>query len=476
MPPPGRGGGFRTGGKGKPRAGGGERRSFGDRKPSGGGGFKKSFDRAPRGEGGFKKSFDRAPRGEGGFKQSFDRPPRGEGGFKSDRPAGGGFKKFGESGGYKTDRPAGGGFKKYEGRPASGGFKSDRPAPGGFKKKYAGDEGGGFKKYDRSGSKPEGAGFKRYEPRAGGKKPFDRGGGGGEGGGRPGFARNAAPPGQERIKKYDRPGTQREEPRGLTGVIPPTPANDGRWVYGVNPVLEVLRAHPDQVERLFLVEGLVGSSAAAEILSRAREAKLRVDNVERERLTSMVGGGVHQGVVAEVREYQYRELEDLLDLAKESGRPPLIVVLDGIQDPHNLGAIIRSAHSFGAHGVVIAQDRAAGVTGLVAKSSAGAIEYCPVARVVNISRALEQLKEAGCWTVAADPGSTQLAWQAKLDGPLVVVVGAEGPGLRDGVLDKCDFKVLIPMSGQVASLNASVSAGILLYEVSRQRALVSPSV
>ncbi|MDY7230900.1 23S rRNA (guanosine(2251)-2'-O)-methyltransferase RlmB [Hyalangium rubrum] len=242
-----------------------------------------------------------------------------------------------------------------------------------------------------------------------------------------------------------------------------------RYVYGVNPVLEALRARSDEVERLYITEGQLGSRAAAEILSRARDAGIRVERVVRERLATLADGGVHQGVVAELRGFRYAELPDVLEAAQASGRPPLLVVLDGIQDPHNFGAIIRSAHALGAHGVVIGKDRAVQVTGVVAKASAGAVEHCPIVRVVNISRALEELKEAGLWTAAADPEGNEPMWKARLDGPLALVVGAEGAGVREGVLKHCDFRLRIPMTGQVGSLNASVSAAILLYEVARQR-------
>lgn len=242
-----------------------------------------------------------------------------------------------------------------------------------------------------------------------------------------------------------------------------------RYVYGVNPVLEALRARADEMEHLFITEGQLGAKAAAEILSRAREAGVRVERVPRERLAAMADGGVHQGVVAELRGFHYVDVQDILEAAEKSGRPALVVVLDGVQDPHNLGAIIRSAHALGAHGVVIPKDRAVPVTGVVAKASAGAVEHCPIARVVNISRALEELKEAGVWTAAADPESKQPLWGARLDGPLALVVGAEGAGVREGVLNHCDFRLGIPMAGQVGSLNASVSAAILLYEVARQR-------
>ncbi|NVJ22717.1 23S rRNA (guanosine(2251)-2'-O)-methyltransferase RlmB, partial [Myxococcus sp. AM011] len=199
-----------------------------------------------------------------------------------------------------------------------------------------------------------------------------------------------------------------------------------RHVYGVNPVLEALRAKPEEVERLFIVEGQLAAKAAGELLSRARDAGVRVEKVSRERLAAMADGGVHQGVVLELRGFKYSELEDIIDAAEASKRPPLVVVLDGIQDPHNLGAIIRSANALGAHGVVIAKDRAVQVTGTVAKASAGAVEHCLIARVVNISRALEQLKEAGLWVAAADVDATEPMWSARLDGPLALVVGAEG--------------------------------------------------
>jgi 23S rRNA (guanosine2251-2'-O)-methyltransferase len=247
--------------------------------------------------------------------------------------------------------------------------------------------------------------------------------------------------------------------------------SEQRYVYGVNPVLEALRARSDEVERLYITEGQLGSRAAAEILSRARDAGIRVERVVRERLATLADGGVHQGVVAELRGFQYAELADVLAAAQESGRPALLVVLDGIQDPHNLGAIIRSAHALGAHGVVIGKDRAVQVTGVVAKASAGAVEHCPIARVVNISRALEELKEAGVWVAAADTHATEPLWKARLDGPLALVVGAEGAGVREGVLKHCDFRLRIPMAGQVGSLNASVSAALLLYEVARQRGM-----
>ncbi len=233
-------------------------------------------------------------------------------------------------------------------------------------------------------------------------------------------------------------------------------------------MLEVLRASPQTIERLVIADGAVNQRVAGELLDRAKAAKIRVDRADRERLKRLSEGGVHQGVAAQVRDFEYLGLDELIGKAKKA-KHPLVVLLDGIQDPHNLGAIIRSAHALGAQGVVIMKDRATGVTPVAVKSSAGATAHCPVARVTNLSRAIEQLKEAGFWSVAADPDGAQLAWQAKLTGPLAVIVGAEGAGVRKGVLGHADFKVRIPMSGQVASLNASVSAGVLLYEIARQR-------
>lgn len=248
------------------------------------------------------------------------------------------------------------------------------------------------------------------------------------------------------------------------------PSSPGRFVWGVNPVLEALRAHPADIARIFICEGQLASQAAAEILVQAKGCRVRVDKVPKERVAGLSDGGVHQGVVAELKGFSYTEVGAMLERAGAQGEPPLIVLLDGIQDPHNLGAIIRSAHALGAHGVVVPKDRAVPVTGAVSKASAGAVEHCPVARVTNLSRTLEELKAAGLWSVAADPEGSDALWNGKLNGPIALVVGAEGDGIREGVLKHCDFRLRIPMRGKVASLNASVSAALLLYEVVRQRA------
>lgn len=244
------------------------------------------------------------------------------------------------------------------------------------------------------------------------------------------------------------------------------PATD--VVFGLNPVRELLRARPEEVESLWVASNV---DASSELLDRAREAGIRVQKVDRDRLNAACGNGVHQGVVAKVREFSYAELEDLLEpnLGAAEGGPPVLMVLDGIQDPQNLGAIVRSTHALGGRGVIIPKDRAAQVTGAAMKAAAGALAHCPVARVVNLARALETIKEAGYWVAAADVRGDTSPAKANLEGPLALVVGSEGAGIREGVLKHCDFRLQIPMVGEVGSLNASVSAGILLYEVLRRR-------
>ncbi|MFN0062998.1 MAG: 23S rRNA (guanosine(2251)-2'-O)-methyltransferase RlmB [Myxococcaceae bacterium] len=249
----------------------------------------------------------------------------------------------------------------------------------------------------------------------------------------------------------------------------PSDAASERFVFGVNPVREALRGRSPRVERVFIQEGLPPRGVLGDIAKLAGAAGVRVERIAKERLVRLADGGAHQGVVAEVQPFRYAELENILDQAK--AQPPgLVVVCDGLQDPHNLGAVIRSAHAMGAHGVVIPKDRSVGLTGAVAKASAGALMHTPVAQVVNLSRTLETLKSEGFWVAAADAGGESHLWDARLDGPMALVIGAEGDGIRPGVLAHCDLKLTVPMAGKVGSLNASASAAILLYEVLRQRA------
>jgi 23S rRNA (guanosine2251-2'-O)-methyltransferase len=248
-------------------------------------------------------------------------------------------------------------------------------------------------------------------------------------------------------------------------------ARPRRYIYGVNPVSEAIRSRAGEIERLYVVEGSATSRPAAELLGRARSLGIEVEQVGRDRVAAMTQGGVHQGLVAQLRGFEYAQLEDLLARAQagQSDRPLLLVVLDGVQDPQNLGAVIRSSYALGAHGVVIPKDRSAQVTAAVVKASAGATELCPVAQVVNLSRSIEAIKTAGAWIVAADPTSKDSLWKAKLSGPLAIVVGGEASGIRPGVLKHCDLRLSIPMVGRIGSLNASVATAIILSEIDRCR-------
>lgn len=190
--------------------------------------------------------------------------------------------------------------------------------------------------------------------------------------------------------------------------------------------------------------------------------------VSRERLNQMSEEGHHQGVIAHAAAYEYAEVEDILKAAEEKGEPPFIFLLDGIEDPHNLGAIIRTANLAGAHGVIIPKRRASGLTAVVAKTSAGALNYTPVAKVTNLAATIEELKEKGLWFVCADMNG-ELMYRLNLKGPVGLVIGGEGDGVGRLVREKCDMVASIPMKGDIDSLNASVAAGVLAYEIVRQR-------
>jgi 23S rRNA (guanosine2251-2'-O)-methyltransferase len=241
-----------------------------------------------------------------------------------------------------------------------------------------------------------------------------------------------------------------------------------RTVYGVNPVRELLRAGAEGLSELWVAQG-GEHGRVGDLVRMAREHGAKVREAPRERLDRVAGTDRHQGVVAVVADYRYRDLPDVLDVARAAEEPALVVVLDGIEDPQNLGAIARSAHALGAHGLVIGKDRAAGVTAAAAKASAGAIEHLAVARVTNLSQALEELKEAGMWALAATADGDDVVSAVDLTVPTALVIGAEGSGVRPLVRRTCDRTVRIGMKGKVGSLNAAASAAILLYEVARQR-------
>jgi 23S rRNA (guanosine2251-2'-O)-methyltransferase len=242
-----------------------------------------------------------------------------------------------------------------------------------------------------------------------------------------------------------------------------------RVIYGVNPVKELFRAGGQGLDELWLAEG-ARSPTVEELERKAREVGARVKHAPRQKLDRLAGVDRHQGVVAVLSaDFRYAEVGEILARAKARGEPPLLVILDGVEDPQHLGAIARSAVALGAHGLVIPRDRAVGVTGTVVKASAGVIERCPVVRVVNISRIIDELKEAGVWSVAlAADGDRELA-KTDLKGPTALVLGSEGEGIRPLVRKTCDHLARIGMAGEVESLSVSAAASIALYEAARQR-------
>ena len=237
-------------------------------------------------------------------------------------------------------------------------------------------------------------------------------------------------------------------------------------IEGRNAVIEAFRSGKT-VDKLYILDGCQDGP----VMTIKREAKKNdtmVKYVTKERLDQMSQTGKHQGVIAVIAAYDYAEVEDILQKARDKGEAPFIFLLDNIEDPHNLGAIIRTANLAGAHGVIIPKNRAVGLTATVARTSAGALNYTPVAKVTNLSKTIEELKKEGMWFVCADMGGTSM-YQLDLKGPMGLVIGNEGDGVSRLVREKCDFIASIPMKGDIDSLNASVAAGVLAYEIVRQR-------
>ncbi len=240
-------------------------------------------------------------------------------------------------------------------------------------------------------------------------------------------------------------------------------------IYGRHPVLEALRSGAE-VRRVLLADGQKRGSIIEEIVQAAEERAVRVEWVSRPSLERMVeSDATHQGVVAELAPFRYASVESILARAESREEAPFLLLLDGIQDVHNFGALLRTAESAGMHGAIIPTHRAAGVTPTVYKSSAGAVHYLPIAQVTNLTQTIKQLQARGLWFVGLDMEGEQLYHEANLGGPLGVVVGAEGRGLGRLVAESCDFLVRLPMHGNVDSLNASVAGAILIYEALRQR-------
>lgn len=237
-------------------------------------------------------------------------------------------------------------------------------------------------------------------------------------------------------------------------------------IEGRNAVLEALRAGKP-IDKLYVLDGCPDRPVRT-IIREAKKGDTIINYVKKERLDQLSETGHHQGVIAMAASYEYATVEDILEKAREKGEAPFIFVLDNIEDPHNLGAMIRTANLAGAHGVIIPKRRAVGLTPTVARTSAGAINYTPVAKVTNLKQTMEQLKKEGMWFVCADMDGTPY-YQMDLKGPMGLVIGNEGEGVSRLIKETCDFVASIPMKGDIDSLNASVAAGVLAFEIARQR-------
>lgn len=237
-------------------------------------------------------------------------------------------------------------------------------------------------------------------------------------------------------------------------------------IYGRNSVLEALKTE-NTINRIIALKGEETGSLRA-IIAQAKEKGIVCNFQDRKNLDRICGGKNHQGVIAYIASAPYVQPEDILRRAEEAGEPPFVLILDEIQDPHNLGAIIRTADAVGAHGVILPKRRACALTGAVAKTSAGALAHVPVARVTNLSATIDYLKEKGLWIAGTDLTGTVDFYDADFRGPIGLVIGSEGNGMGSKIASQCDFIVSIPMHGKITSLNASVAAGVVMYEIFRQ--------
>lgn len=237
-------------------------------------------------------------------------------------------------------------------------------------------------------------------------------------------------------------------------------------IIGRNPVLEAIKAGRS-IDKILIKKGKYDSNIIP-VIKRAKAAGIIIQEVDKAKLDAIAEGENHQGIIAYVSAYEYSTVNDILAKAREKNEPPFVIICDKITDPHNLGAIIRTANCVGAHGIIIPKRGAAGLNSVAAKTSAGAVEYTPVAKVTNIAETIEALKKEGLWIAAADMDGGSM-YEADLKGALGLVIGSEGEGIGRLVKERCDFIVSIPMSGEINSLNASVAAGVLMYEALRQR-------
>ena len=242
--------------------------------------------------------------------------------------------------------------------------------------------------------------------------------------------------------------------------------NDSSIVFGRNPVLEVIRSGRE-IDRLYIAHG-AKSGSISEIIAKCSAKGILIKEISPQKLDYYCGGGNHQGVAVFVAAHKYYSVDDILTYAKDKNEPPFIIICDEIEDPHNLGAIIRTAETCGVHGVIIPKRRSASLNSTVAKTSAGALEYVKVAKVSNIATTIDQLKENGVWIYGADMNGTDYR-KADLSGPIALVIGNEGKGIGALTAKKCDTIISLPMKGKINSLNASVAAGILMYEITKFR-------
>lgn len=272
----------------------------------------------------------------------------------------------------------------------------------------------------------------------------------------------------ETKRNYKPKEDEQRKPKQREGIDRPEQKDD--FVIGKHAVLETLKSDRD-INKLFLQEG-IGGSKIGEIIEAAKERRVQIQNVPKTKLDLLSDNGVHQGVMAATAAYQYATLNDLFEAAKEKGEDPFFLILDGVEDPHNLGSILRTADASGCHGIIIPKRRAVGLTGTVAKASTGAIEHVPVVRVTNLSQTIADLKEKGVWIYATDmKGQDYTEWDASL--PLALIIGNEGKGISRLLKESADGLLTIPMVGNVQSLNAGVAAGLMMYEVLRKRRVLN---
>ncbi|WP_274654079.1 23S rRNA (guanosine(2251)-2'-O)-methyltransferase RlmB [Paenibacillus humicola] len=246
-----------------------------------------------------------------------------------------------------------------------------------------------------------------------------------------------------------------------------TERDSGEWIAGKHPVMEALRSGRE-INKIWVAEQSQ-KNLPAQIIAEARRAGIVVQVADKRKLDQLAPDVPHQGIVAQAAAYRYYEIDELLERAAASGETPFFLLLDEIEDPHNLGSILRTAECTGVHGVIIPKRRSASLNATVSKTSAGAAEYVPVARVTNLAQTIDRLKEAGIWIAGADVGAERDVYETALDMPLAVVIGNESKGIGRLIREKCDFLLKLPMTGRLNSLNASVAAGVLMYEVIRQR-------